>query len=77
MAKLDYEMPEVPAMEGEEEEVDLLMEEKPEGEGPDLGGYSDEELIDELKARGFDIEESEGEEPEMPEMEEEEEVELM
>lgn len=65
----DMEMPE---LEGpENEELDLFEEETVEGEGGSLEGFSDDELIEELKARGFDIEEEGGEEPAEEPVEEE------
>ena len=77
----DMEMPEAPMPEGEEEEMELEFdeEEMPE-EGGDLKGFSDDELVTELEARGFMVESEEGEEEpaeeemaeeEMPEEEEE------
>jgi hypothetical protein len=74
MPKLDYEMPEIP-MEGEEEEMDLFAEESKEPSG-ELGGFSDEELIEELRVRGFEVDEESGESvEEMPEeMPEEEDI---
>lgn len=55
----DFEMPPVEA--GEEEELDLLAEE-PMEEEESVGGlkdFSDDDLIEELKARGFEIEQPE------------------
>ena len=71
----DYDMPEAPEAEGEDVEMDLFEGEESEEAGP-LAEFSDEDLIDELKARGFDIEEEGSDEvgeelPEMPEPEEE------
>ena len=69
----DMEMPEAPMPEGEEEmELEFDDEEMPE-EGGDLTGFSDDELVKELEARGFMVEEGEEEaEEEMPEEGEEE-----
>ncbi len=68
MAKFDeMEMPEAPMGEGEEEEMDLFEDEEGETPAGDLAAFSDSDLIDELKSRGFDIEEEGGEEaPEEP-----------
>ena len=71
----DMEMP-AKAGEGmEEEEFDFGFGEEAAAEeaGPSLEAFSDEDLIDEMKKRGFEVEdvaeEAEGEEaPEAPEM---------
>lgn len=71
--EMDYEMPAAPEAEGEEVEMDLFGDEESEA-GP-LAEFSDEDLIEELKVRGFDIEEEGSEEseelPEMPAPEDE------
>jgi len=76
MAKFkDMQMPEY--MGEENEEMDLFADEKKE-EGQEMSklvDFSDDELIDELKSRGFEIEEADGEmAEEMPMSEEEEEL---
>ena len=69
IAMKEFEMPEMPVE--ETEELDLLAE-MPEEEGGEepspLADFGDEELIEELKKRGFEIEEPEVSE-EMPEEE--------
>lgn len=75
MAKFeDMKMPE--PKKSEEEELDLFAEEKEESpEAPALGEFSDDELIEELKSRGFDVE-MEDEQPMEEEMPAEEESEF-
>ena len=71
-----YDMPESPEMEGNEEELDLFAdEEMEEEEAPagELSSFSDEDLIAEMEARGFEIEpEEELEAEELSEESEEE-----
>ena len=65
MVKMNSMPPAPPVSEGEE--MDLFgSEEEMVGEGPDLSEFSDDDLIEELKSRGFEIEEDEMSE-EMPE----------
>lgn len=66
----DLKMPD-PEM-GEEEEIELEFDEEEAPEGADLAGFSDDELVKELEARGFMVEDNAEEEPVEEDMAEEE-----
>lgn len=73
----DLEMPSKPGPEAEEEFDFGFEEEAPAEEAPSLEAISDEELIEEMKKRGFDVEdvaEESEEAPEAPAEEAEEEM---